>query len=152
MNPPCVWATRPHRTHLLRTEHKVVAFDVAGTEHLTQVLGRGDGVVIAPNHSDRADGLVLLDLADRVARPFCAMAAHQIFAGSAGLRRWLFPRMGIFPVDREGADLSAFKAGVEVLSSGAHPLLIFSEGEVYHLVDRLTPLREGAAALAAAAA
>jgi hypothetical protein len=152
MNPLCVRATRPYRSHLLRTEHKVVAFDVAGTEHLTPVLGRGDGVLIAPNHSDRADGLVLLDLADRVTRPFCAMAAHQIFAGSAGLRRWLFPRMGIFPVDREGADLSAFKAGVEVLTSGEHPLLIFPEGEVYHLADRLTPLREGAAALAAAAA
>ncbi len=80
------------------------------------------------------------------------MAAHQIFAGSAGLRRWLFPRMGIFPVDREGADISAFKAGVEVLTSGEHPLLLFPEGEVYHLADRLTPLRDGTAALAATAA
>jgi hypothetical protein len=58
----------------------------------------------------------------------------------------------VFPVDREGADLSAFKAGVEVLTSGKYPLLIFPEGEVYHLADRLTPLREGAAALAATAA
>jgi len=152
MNPFWVRVTRPYRSHLLRTEHKVVAFDVAGTEHLTQILARDDGVMVASNHSDRADGLVLLDLADRVSRPFCAMAAYQIFAGNAGLRRWLFPRMGIFPVDREGADLSAFKAGVEVLTSGKHPLLILPEGEVYHLADRLTPLREGAAALAATAA
>jgi len=152
MNPFWVRVTRPYRSHLLRTEHKVVAFDVAGTEHLTQILARSDGVMVASNHSDRADGLVLLDLADRVSRPFCAMAAYQIFAGNAGLRRWLFPRMGIFPVDREGADLSAFKAGVEVLTSGKHPLLILPEGEVYHLADRLTPLREGAAALAATAA
>jgi Acyltransferase len=152
MNPFWVRATRPYRSHLLRTEHQVVAFDVAGTEHLTQILARGDGVMVASNHSDRADGLVLLDLADRVTRPFCVMAAHQLFAGNAGLRRWLFPRMGIFPVDREGADLSAFKASVEVLTSGKHPLLIFPEGEVYHLADRLTPLREGAAALAATAA
>jgi 1-acyl-sn-glycerol-3-phosphate acyltransferase len=153
MNPFWVRVTRPYRSHLLRSdEHKVVAFDVAGTEHLTQILARGDGVMIASNHSDRADALVLFDIADRVRRPFCAMAAHQLFAGNAGLRQWLFPRMGIFPVDREGADLSAFKAGVEVLTSGKYPLLIFPEGEVYHLADRLTPLREGAAALATTAA
>jgi 1-acyl-sn-glycerol-3-phosphate acyltransferase len=152
MNPIFVRATRPYRKYMLRSEHKVVDFDIAGTEQLLSILARNDGVLIASNHSDRADGLVALDLADRVARPFCAMAAHQIFAGTAGLREWLFPRLGIFPVDREGADLSAFKAGVEVLTSGKHPLLIFPEGEVYHLADRLTPLREGAAALATTAA
>lgn len=152
MNPFWVRATRPYRRHLLRTEHKIAAFDIAGTEHLTPILGRGDGVLVAPNHSDRADGLVLLNVADMVNRPFCAMATHQIFAGTAGLRKWLFPRMGIFPVDRESADISAFKAGVEILSSGKHPLLIFPEGEVYHLADRLTPVREGAAALAVTAA
>ena len=113
---------------------------------------RGDGVLLAPNHSDRADGLVMLDLADQIGRPMCAMAMHQLFAGSAGLRRWLFPRLGLFPVDREGSDLAAVKAAVEILAAGEHPLLVFPEGEVYHLTDRLTPLREGVAFLAASAA
>jgi hypothetical protein len=108
--------------------------------------------MLTPNHCDRADGLVMLDLSDRVGRPFCSMAAYQIFAGNAGLRHWLFPRLGIFPVDREGSDRSAFKAAVEVLTTGRFPLLLFPEGEVYYLADRLTPLREGAATLALAAA
>jgi len=108
--------------------------------------------LLASNHSDRADGLVLLDLADRVGRPFYTMAAHQLFAGDFGLRHWLFPRMGIFPVDREGSDLASVKAAVNILVSGKNPLLVFPEGEVYHTADWLTPLREGVAFLAASAA
>jgi 1-acyl-sn-glycerol-3-phosphate acyltransferase len=147
-----VRATRGFRRRMLRGEHRVECIDVDGIEHLRPLLDRGDGVLLAPNHSDRADGLVMLDLADRIGRPMCAMAMHQLFAGSAGVRRWLFPRLGLFPVDREGSDLAAVKAAVEILSAGQHPLLVFPEGEVYHLTDRLTPLREGVAFLAASAA
>jgi hypothetical protein len=80
------------------------------------------------------------------------MAAYQIFAGSAGLKRFILPRLGVFPVDREGADRHAFAAGVDILHQGRNPLVVFPEGEVYHLADRLTPLREGAAAVAISAA
>ena len=57
------------------------------------------------------------------------------------MARHLLPRIGAFPIDREGADLRAFKAGVEILARGRQPLVIFPEGEVYHVYDRLTPLR-----------
>ena len=79
------------------------------------------------------------------------MAAYQIFEGDAGLRHHLFPRLGVFPVDREGSDLKAFKAGVEVLTTASNPLVIFPEGEIYYLADRITPLRDGASAVAATA-
>jgi 1-acyl-sn-glycerol-3-phosphate acyltransferase len=147
-----VRATRGLRRRMLRGEHRVERVDVEGIEHLGRLLDRGDGVLITPNHPDRADGLVMLDLADRLGRPICSMAMHQLFAGNAGFRRWLLPRLGLFPVDREGSDLAAVKAAVEILARGEHPLLVFPEGEVYHLTDRLTPLREGAAFLAASAA
>src|SRR5205807_620386 len=39
-----------------------------------------------------------------------------------------------------------------VLARARNPLVIFPEGEIYHLGDRLTPLREGALAMAANAA
>jgi 1-acyl-sn-glycerol-3-phosphate acyltransferase len=152
VSPICVRATRGFRRRMLRGEHRVEHVEVEGIEQLRSLFGRGDGVLIAPNHPDRADGLVLLELADRVGRPLCAMAMHQLFAGSAGVRRWLFPRLGLFPVDREGSDLAAVKAALEILSAGDYPLLVFPEGEVYHLTDRLTPLREGVAFLAASAA
>ncbi|MEO6808038.1 MAG: lysophospholipid acyltransferase family protein [Isosphaeraceae bacterium] len=133
----------------LRREQLVMSVEIQGLEFLKPLPGRGDGVLIAPNHSDNADGGVMFEVARRAGRPFCYMAAYQLFDG---LNRFILPRLGAFPVDREGADLKAFKAGVELLSAGAHPLVVFPEGEVYHTADRLTPLREGAAALAVTAA
>ena len=152
LSPPVVRLTRGYRRSMLRGEHQVVGVEVEGTEHLRALFNRGDGVMLCPNHCGRADGLLMLGLADDLRMPACAMAAYQIFAGSAGLRHWLFPRLGIFPVDREGSDLKAFKAAVEVVAGGEHPLLVFPEGEVYYLADRLTPIREGAAAIAVTAA
>ena len=143
------WLGWPYIRHLIRGELKVAAIDVAGIEHLRPLLGSGDGILLAPNHCDHADCGVIFDLSRRLGRPFCYMAAHQIFTG---MNRWFLPRLGVFPVDREGSDLRAFKAGVEVLAEGRNPLVVFPEGEIYHMADRLTPLREGAAALAIAAA
>ena len=77
------------------------------------------------------------------------MAAYQIFTG---LARWVLPRVGVFSIDREGADLSAFKTAVNTLAEGKLPLVIFPEGEIYRVAERITPLREGAFAIAAAAA
>lgn len=144
-------ASRPLRRRMLRKEHHVVGVEVTGLERLRAPMERGDSLLICPNHCARADGLVLFDVADRLGRPFCAMAAYQIFEGTAGLRKWLFPRLGMFPVDREGADLAALKAATEVLGAAQHPLLVFPEGEVYYLADRLTPIRDGVAFLASRA-
>lgn len=148
LSPTLFRLTRPVRNRMLRGEHWVAGIEFDGLESLRGLLGRGDGVLICPNHCGRADGLVMLAMADRLGRPFCAMAAHQIFEGNAGFRRWLLPRLGIFPVDREGADMAALKSATELVAAAEHPLLIFPEGEVYYLADRLTPLREGVAFLA----
>ncbi len=61
-------------------------------------------------------------------------------------------RCGCFSVDREGTDLQAMKTAVDILQSRPHPLVIFPEGDVYHTNDRLTPFRDGAAAIALMAA
>jgi hypothetical protein len=55
--------------------------------------------------------------------------------------------MGAFSVDREGCDRRAIRQAVECLSGG-HALVVFPEGEIYHLNDRLTPLLEGVAFMA----
>jgi 1-acyl-sn-glycerol-3-phosphate acyltransferase len=141
-------ASRPVLGHMLRRQQRVHAIEFQGVEHLEPLLARGDGVLIAPNHPDHADCGVVFALSRRLRRPFCYMAAHQIFAGGAGFNRFVLPRLGVFPVDREGADRAAYQAGVEILAGGRNPLVVFPEGEIYHQADRLTPLREGAAALA----
>jgi 1-acyl-sn-glycerol-3-phosphate acyltransferase len=143
-----LWASRFYIDYLLRKKQRVAAIDFVGTEHLEALRGRSDGVLITPNHSDHADCGIMFELARRIRWPFYYMAAYQIFTGIA---RVGLPRIGVFPVDREGSDLTAFRTGVEVLTKGEHPLVVFPEGEIYFQSDRLTPLREGAAVLAATA-
>jgi hypothetical protein len=133
-------------------QQKIAAIDVEGLERIAPLLERGDGVLIGPNHPDHADCYVMLDLGGRIDKTFYFMAAHQIFHGHAGLARFMLPRIGAFPVDREGSDLRAFKTAVDILARGVDPLVIFPEGEIYHMGDRVTPIREGAAAVATNAA
>jgi 1-acyl-sn-glycerol-3-phosphate acyltransferase len=152
--PPTIqsWAmalARPYIDHLMRREQKVVAFEFSGVEHLEALQGRGDGILITPNHADHADCGIVFELARRLRRPFYYMAAYQIFVG---LNRTFLPRLGVFPVDREGSDITAMKTGIDLLARGEHPLVVFPEGEIYFQSDRLTPLREGAASLACTAA
>jgi 1-acyl-sn-glycerol-3-phosphate acyltransferase len=149
IHPLWIWLGRFYIRRQVRRVFRVHAIEVVGLEPLKPLLERGDGVLIAPNHGDNADGGVMFEVGLRAGRPFCFMAAYQLFTG---LNRFHLPRIGAFPVDREGADRRAFKAGVEVLTAGRHPLVVFPEGEIYHMADRLTPLREGAAVLAVAAA
>jgi 1-acyl-sn-glycerol-3-phosphate acyltransferase len=143
------WAGGFYNRYLLSREQKIAEIDVAGVDRLLALVERGDSVLITPNHADHADAFVLYELSRRIRNPFTYMAAYQIFTGMA---RWVLPRVGVFSVDREGADLSAFKAAVNLLTEGKHPLVIFPEGEIYRVAERVTPLREGAFAIAAAAA
>jgi 1-acyl-sn-glycerol-3-phosphate acyltransferase len=135
--------------HRVRREQKVAEFDIQGLDRLQPLLGAGDSVLITPNHADHADCFVMYEISRRLGRPFAYMAAFQIFTG---LARWVLPRVGVFSVDREGADLSAYKAAVNLLADGSRPLVIFPEGEIYRVAERVTPLREGAFAIALSAA
>jgi Acyltransferase len=56
-------------------------------------------------------------------------------------------RMGAFSVDREGCDRRAIHQANELLTAGKS-LVVFPEGEVYRLNDRLTPLLEGVSFIA----
>ncbi len=149
LDPFLMWAGRFYLDSVLQKRYRVEEFHIEGLEHIAPLLSRGDGVLLTPNHPDHADCYVMYELSRRLRLPFYYMAAYQIFTGK---NRWVLPRIGVFPVDREGADLRAFKTGVNLLADGKNPLVIFPEGEIYHLADRLTPLREGAIAVAASAA
>ncbi len=153
ISPFWLWVGHQYGWHIrLRKLQKVQSIEVDGMDRLKAMVGKGDGVLFAPNHCDPADAAVMLEVSRRSKTPFNFMAAYQIFRGSAGLARFLLPRVGAFPVDREGSDLRAFRTGVEILGGGKNPLVIFPEGEIYHTSDRLTPIREGTAVIATSAA
>jgi hypothetical protein len=137
----------PMRRFYLRCYYGITEVNVEGADPLLGRFGPHDGVLVAPNHSHDSDPHVMMEVGRRAHRPFAFMAAWQIFRTHWGIDGWVLQRMGAFSVDREGCDRRAIRQAVEVLSSG-HALVVFPEGEIYHLNDRLTPLLEGVAFMA----
>src|SRR5688500_15448613 len=92
----------------------------------------------------------MLEVGRRAGRQFYIMAAWQLFRARLGLDGRVLQRLGAFSVDREGVDRRAIRQAVELLTHGA-TLVVFPEGEVYRLNERLTPLLEGVAFMAQSA-
>jgi 1-acyl-sn-glycerol-3-phosphate acyltransferase len=126
--------------------------DVRGLEHLRQALDAGNGIMVTPNHSGHADAYIMYHASDELGTPFFFITAWQVFYQ----HRWIIQRMlqhhGCFSVDREGTDMKAFRKATEILQQSRHPLVVFPEGEVYHINERITPFRDGAATIALSAA
>jgi 1-acyl-sn-glycerol-3-phosphate acyltransferase len=150
--PSAFWRTvfEPVRTYYLRKVYRISSIEIVGRVMLAGAIQPGDGVLVAPNHSHDSDPHVMLDVARRFHRQPYAMAAWQIFKMHGGIDGFFLQRMGAYSVDREGCDRRAMKQTMELLTGGKN-VIVFPEGEVYRLNDRLTPLREGVAFMAAGA-
>jgi 1-acyl-sn-glycerol-3-phosphate acyltransferase len=122
--------------------------EIRGLENLKKATTQNAGVMITPNHSGHCDPILVYRAAEAINNPFYFMCAWQIFNKSNHFRRFVFRTHGCFSVDREGTDMRAFRKAMEILQTKPNPLVIFPEGEVYHTNDRITPFRDGAAAIA----
>jgi 1-acyl-sn-glycerol-3-phosphate acyltransferase len=157
---PAFWPPRPHpfwrvvlwpvRHYMLRHYLGIRELEVEGLDEFRKRFAPGDGVLIAPNHSHDADSHVMLEVGHRSGTQFYFMAAWQVFRFQWGLAGFLMQRLGAFSVDREGCDRRAVKQAIELLTTGQR-LVVFPEGEIYHLNDRLTPLLDGVAFMALSA-
>jgi hypothetical protein len=96
--------------------------------------------------------LTLYAAADQVSTPLYAMMAWQVFQRGGWLRQMALRHHGAFSIDREGTDLAAIRQARQVLEAEPYPLVMFPEGEVYHLNARTTPFRAGPASIAQMAA
>jgi hypothetical protein len=123
-----------------------------GCDAIARAIDRNAGILLAPNHSFHWDSYCLLRAAEQLRTPFYFMTAWQVFAVSSRFTRESMQRCGCFSVDREGTDMQALKTAVDILKSRTNPLVVFPEGDIYHTNDRVTPFREGAAAMALMAA
>jgi 1-acyl-sn-glycerol-3-phosphate acyltransferase len=132
-----------HRKHRVR-DVRVTAGGEAVLEHYR----RGDAMLFTPNHSDHADPHVLMHLSRRFRIPVHFMAAREIFEVKWGLQGRFLQCVGVFSIDREGSDLRAIKEALRIMAEGRYPLVLFPEGEIFHLNELLTPLNEGAATIA----
>jgi hypothetical protein len=84
-------------------------------------------------------------------RPFFQMASWHLFM-NGGWQAWALRRLGAFSVFREGMDRTAINTAIEILVSGARPLVIFPEGVMSRANDRLNPLMDGTTFIARTAA
>ncbi len=151
MTPWIVRLMRPLIQRDLRRQ-KIRHVEVRGLETAATALQQPVGALITPNHSFHYDSYVLIETSHRLGKPFHFLTAWQVFEMSGVFDRWMLQRHGCYSINREGNDLQAFKTSVEILQKGTHPLVIFPEGDIYHHNDRVSPFRDGAAAIALSAA
>ncbi len=142
----------PLRRRISRRMYRVAGIEIRGREHIDAARAEPGGTMVAVNHPAHGDPFVILEAMHRLKLSCCYIAAWQVFWGWLGFKGWAFQRMGAFSVDREGTDVRSYRTAVDIVARGKHALVIFPEGEVYHLNDRVTPLRDGAAMIAISAA
>ena len=145
------WLVRlcgPLRRRILRRTQRIKDIEIRGLEHLQSAIADGCGIIITANHSSHTDPPIMYEVARKVDTCLYFMAAWQVFDRDNWLRQQLFRRHGCFSVDREGADMRAFRQAVEILQTSPYPLVIFPEGEVYHVNETVTPFMDGPAAIA----
>ena len=152
MTPWLARLWRPLINRTLKHQQRIVELEVSGIEHVQQAMASGAGVLITPNHSFHYDSYVLIEAAHRAGTLFHFLTAWQVFAMSKRVEQMVLQWHGCFSINREANDLQAFKTAVEVLRERPEPLVIFPEGDIYHNNDRVTPFRDGAAAIAMSAA
>jgi len=152
MTPWLVRLWRPLINRTLRKSQKITQVEVQGADHVRSALKDGAGTLITPNHSFHYDSYVMIEAAHRCGSCFHFLSAWQVFAMSKPFEQKVLQWHGCFSINREGNDLQAFKTSVDILRESPHPLVIFPEGDIYHNNDRVTPFREGAAAIAMSAA
>ena len=80
------------------------------------------GAILASNHTSFSDVLVISAASKRQVR---YMAKKELFRKK--LFAWLIAALGAFPIDREGADITAIKTALGSVRAG-QKLIIFPQG------------------------
>lgn len=112
-----------------------------GEEHLP----RSGALIVAANHASSADPVLIgAFLNAKLGRPVNWLGKRELL--EFPLSGWAFRIAGIHPVDREAADLDAFRTAMRILDAG-QVLAIFPEG-TRSRDGALQAVREGAGMLA----
>ena len=152
LNPLMMKLWRPMRRYYQLRVQRLMEIDVRGSHLVAPLIKDNAGILITPNHSCHADATVLYAASDELGVPFYVMAGWQVLHFSSFMKRMILRHHGVFSVDREGTDLAALRQARTVLEEEPNPLVIFPEGEVYHINERVTPFREGPSSIALMAA
>lgn len=156
--PPRWWSPMLHpgwvrfwrwmRKRIRLKYHRLMEIEIRGLDNLRKCIDQQQGVLITPNHSSHADPTTVYWVADQLRVPFYFMAAWQVFMRANRIILLILRHHGCFSVDREGTDIRAFRQAVDILQHKPYPMVIFPEGAIYHINKRVTPFRDGPAAIA----
>jgi hypothetical protein len=135
----------------LRRKEGVVSCECRGLEHLKRSLGRGDGILLSPNHCRYADPLVLGWPARLLKANVYAMASWHLF-NQGKFDGFAIQKMGGFSIHREGVDRQALDTAIAILATAERPLILFPEGTTNRSNDVLKPLLDGVSFIARSAA
>lgn len=112
--------------HLLGTVLRAVFGRAFPALWRTRVIGRENvprgAAIVASNHASNLDPLLVNMTCPRYVR---FMAKQEMW--STALGRWLYPRLGAFPVRRRAADRTAIATATRILEEGG-VLGVFPEG------------------------
>ncbi len=131
----------------LRRSEGIVSYECRHAERLRASLDQGYGILLTPNHSRPGDAIVMGFLAREVKTHVFAMASWHLYQQD-WFTGWAIRKMGGFSVYREGVDRKALNTAIDVLAEAKRPLIIFPEGAVTRINDRLQALLDGIAFIA----
>lgn len=138
---------------LVKAVQSVVAAKLAtnnklhlGEEDLSRLLSvpANSGLILAFNHADETDPLICLELSRLTGRSFISMCNREAFDEMAGAAGWFLQRLGYFSVERGAHDAPAKNYAVEIVKDGKDALIIFPEGEIFYLNERVQKFHSGA--------
>jgi 1-acyl-sn-glycerol-3-phosphate acyltransferase len=108
-------------------------------------LPRTGPLIVAGNHASSADPVLIGAFLNGIlGRPLNWLGKRELV--EYPLTGWAFRAAGIHPVDRDAADLEAFRTAMRILEAG-HVLAVFPEG-TRSRDGALQPVREGVGMLA----
>ncbi|MCA9078970.1 MAG: 1-acyl-sn-glycerol-3-phosphate acyltransferase [Planctomycetaceae bacterium] len=152
LSPWWVWLCHSVRRGQVHGRQQIERISCSGEETFRAAQAANQGILLTPNHSTHFDSNCLYLALEELGSLCHFMTAWQVFGVASRWEQWSYQRHGCFSVDRERTDLKAFRHAVEILESSPCPLVIFPEGDIHHVNDRVFPFREGAAAIALSAA
>lgn len=135
----------------IRKKDGVVSHKCSGLEHLRDSLSRGDGIVLAPNHSRYNDPMVMGLPARESGTHVFAMASWHLF-NEKWFEGWAIRRMGGFSIHREGTDRKSLETAIKIVTEAQRPLVLFPEGTTSRTNDHVMPLLDGVTFIARTAA
>lgn len=148
---PVMAASRHLNRFLLRFDRKIHCQEINGHfEEVKQLVDKGDSILFTPNHPTRTDPQLVGEIASRLGTHTSFMAAYDVFLENK-IQAWFMQKNGCFSVDREGNDRKALSTAIDILKQQRGALTIFPEGNTYQLNDRITPILDGPAFVAARA-